>query len=193
MKAWILGALLCLSASVSLAAWWGLNRQAMQTSQALRPAITSDSAPRPAPPAPTIAPIAPVTAPSGPMASGPVVEPEQEPSLNIEEAQMLMQLMAEQGDPRSPALGERQPRQAASAEQLADPEQYRAFEEQHSRALIMAYAGGVKQIPAIRQRIEQEAQAGTRNAEEIDEARAALQQLEMLQSKLQREAPELLP
>ena len=190
MKAWILGALLCLSASVSLAAWWGLNRQALQTPQALRPAITSNSAPRPAP---TMAPIAPVTAPSGPMASEPIVEPEQEPSLNIEEAQMLMQLMAEQGDPRSPVLGERRPRQAASAEQLADPEQYRAFEEQHSRALIMAYAGGVKQIPAIRQRIEQEAQAGTRNAEEIDEARAALQQLEMLQSKLQREAPELLP
>ncbi|MVW73997.1 hypothetical protein [Pseudomonas xionganensis] len=193
MKAWILGALLCLSASVSLAAWWGLNMQALQTPQALRPAITSDSASRPAPPAPTMVPIAPVTAPSGPMASELVVEPEEEPSLNIEEAQMLMQLMAEQGDPRSPVLGERRPRQAASAEQLADPEQYRAFEEQHSRALIMAYAGGVKQIPAIRQRIEQEAQAGTRNAEEIDEARAALQQLEMLQSKLQREAPELLP
>ena len=36
-------------------------------------------------------------------------------SLSVPEAQMLMQLMAEQGDPRSPALAQRQPRQAASA------------------------------------------------------------------------------
>jgi len=57
----------------------------------------------------------------------------------------------------------------------------------------MAYAGGVQQIPAIRERIEQAAQSGERSAAEIDEARAALEQLEMLQSKLQREAPELLP
>ena len=106
---------------------------------------------------------------------------------------MLIQLMAEQGDPRSPALGQLKPRPPASAAQLADPKQYSAFEDQHSRDLVMAYAGGVQQIPAIRERIEQAAQSGERSAEEISEARAALEQLEMLQSKLQREAPELLP
>ena len=106
---------------------------------------------------------------------------------------MLMQLMAEQGDPRSPPLGQLKPREQASAAQLADPKQYSAFEDKHSRALVMAYAGGVQQIPAIRERIEQAAQSGERSAAEIDEARAALEQLEMLQSKLQREAPELLP
>jgi hypothetical protein len=116
-----------------------------------------------------------------------------EPGLNAREAQMLMQLMAEQGDPRSPPLGRLEARQAASPSQLADPGQYRAFEEEQSRTLIQAYVGGVQQIPAIRARIEQAAQAGERNAVEIDEARAALAQLEMLQDKLQREAPELLP
>ncbi len=192
MKAWILGAMLCLTASVSLAAWWGLNRQGLQA-----PPTEQLTFQRPTSALPGLAPPAPL--PSTPPVLASRIEPEapsempSAPQLNAEEAQMLMQLMAEQGDPRSPALGERQPRQAASAEQLADPEQYRAFEEQHSRALIMAYAGGVKQIPAIRQRIEEESQAGTRTAEEIDEARAALQQLEILQSKLQREAPELLP
>lgn len=105
---------------------------------------------------------------------------------------MLIQLMAEQGDPRRPPLGQLKPRQPASAAQLADPAQYKAFEDQHSRDLIMAYASGVQQIPAIRDRIEQAAQSGERNASEIDEARAALEQLEMLQSKLERERPELL-
>lgn len=192
MKIWIVGALLCLTTSVSLAAWWSLNRPGLQA-----PPGEQVNIQRPTSALPALAPPAPL--PSTPLVLASRIEPEaptempSAPQLNVEEAQMLMQLMAEQGDPRSPALGERQPRQAATAAQLADPEQYRAFEEQHSRAQIMAYTGGVKQIPAIRQRIEEEAQAGRRSAEELDEARAALQQLEMLQNKLQREAPELLP
>jgi len=115
-----------------------------------------------------------------------------EPHFNVQEAQMLIQLMADQGDPRSPTLGQLKPRERASAAQLADPAQYNAFEDQQTRDQLMAFAGGVQQIPAIRERIEQAAQSGERNANEIDEARAALEQLEMLQSKLQRERPELL-
>ena len=122
-----------------------------------------------------------------------VEEPPNEPQLNAQEAQMLIQLMADQGDPRSPALGQLKPRQPASAAQLADPTQYSAFEDQQTRDQIMAYASGVQQIPAIRERIEQAAQSGERSQSELDEARAALEQLEMLQSKLQREKPELLP
>jgi len=126
-------------------------------------------------------------------AEKPVEEPPSEPQLNAQEAQMLIQLMADQGDPRSPALGQLKPRQPASAAQLADPAQYNAFEEQQTRDQIMAYASGLQQIPAIRERIEQAAQSGERSQTELDEARAALEQLEMLQSKLQRERPELLP
>ncbi|MBU1281779.1 MAG: hypothetical protein KJ989_09980 [Gammaproteobacteria bacterium] len=125
-------------------------------------------------------------------AAEPVEAATNEPQLNVQEAQMLIQLMADQGDPRSPALGQLKPRERASAAQLADPAQYSAFEDQQTRDQIMAYASGVQQIPAIRERIEQAAQSGERNANEIDEARAALEQLEMLQSKLQRERPELL-
>ena len=126
----------------------------------------------------------------------PAEKPEElpsEPQLNVQEAQMLIQLMADQGDPRSPALGQLKPRQPASAAQLADPAQYNAFEDQQTRDQIMAYASGVQQIPAIRERIEQAAQSGERSPSELIEARAALEQLEMLQSKLQRERPELLP
>lgn len=122
-----------------------------------------------------------------------VEEPLSKPQLNAQEAQMLIQLMADQGDPRSPALGQLKPRQPASAAQLADPAQYSAFEDQQTRDQIMAYASGVQQIPAIRERIEQAAQSGERSQTELDEARAALEQLEVLQSKLQREGPELLP
>ncbi|HEX5841716.1 MAG TPA: hypothetical protein VFY62_04475 [Pseudomonas sp.] len=178
--------------AVSLAAWLVLNAL---------PAPPSLVQPAPArAPAPAVAiataaaGLAAVT--SARPAAKPVVvaaEVADAPSLNAQEAQMLIQLMAEQGDPRSPALGQLKPRPPASAAQLADPKQYSAFEDQHSRALVMAYAGGVQQIPAIRERIEQAAQSGERSAEEISEARAALEQLEMLQSKLQREAPELLP
>jgi hypothetical protein len=126
-------------------------------------------------------------------AAEPVEAATNEPQLNAQEAQMLIQLMADQGDPRSPVLGQLKPRERASAAQLADPAQYSAFEDQQTRDQLMAYASGVQQIPAIRERIEQAAQSGERNANEIDEARAALEQLEMLQSKLQRERPELLP
>jgi len=126
-------------------------------------------------------------------AAEPVEAATNEPQLNAQEAQMLIQLMADQGDPRSPALGQLKPRERASAAQLSDPAQYSAFEDQQTRDQLMAFAGGVQQIPAIRERIEQAAQSGERNANEIDEARAALEQLEMLQSKLQRERPELLP
>jgi len=125
-------------------------------------------------------------------AEKPVEEPPSEAQLNAQEAQMLIQLMADQGDPRSPALGHLKPRQPASAAQLADPAQYSKFEDQQTRDQIMAYASGVQQIPAIRDRIEQAAQSGERSQSELDEARAALEQLEMLQNKLQRERPELL-
>ncbi|MDZ4337479.1 MAG: hypothetical protein U1A62_27760, partial [Pseudomonas sp.] len=120
-------------------------------------------------------------------AEKPAEEPPRETHLNAQEAQMLIQLMADQGDPRSPALGQLKPRQPASPAQMADPAQYSAFEDQQTRDQIMAYASGVQQIPAIRERIEQAAQSGARSQTELDEARAALEQLEMLQNKLQRE------
>ncbi|WP_137817589.1 hypothetical protein [Pseudomonas sp. 2FG] len=113
--------------------------------------------------------------------------------LSAEEAVTLMQLMAEQGDPRSPALQPSQPRAKAPAAALADPARYAQFEDRQSREQIQAYAAGVQKIPEIRERIEQAAQSGERNAEELDEARAALEQLEMLQSQLQHQAPQLLP
>ncbi len=101
--------------------------------------------------------------------------------------------LRDEGDPRSPPLGGLQPRQGATAQELADPKQYQAFEERQTRELVQAYTSGVQQIPEIRARIEAAEQGGERSAEEIDEARAALGQLEMMRDKLQRESPQLLP
>ena len=185
MKGWLAVGLLSVSAAITLAV---LNAPEADPTAAVAPVTTSAThlpAPPPARPTATPAPV-PTTA------SPPMDEPPNEPTLNVQEAQMLIQLMADHGDPRSPALGGLKPRQPASPAQLADPAQYRAFEDQHSRDQIMAYASGVQQIPAIRERIEQAAQSGERSPDELTEARAALEQLEMLQSKLQREQPGVL-
>lgn len=194
MKRWLSLALLNVGAAVLLVAWLVLEARPTADALAVAPSLAQGPAAA-APAGPQTAPLLPaaVNPAPAPKRATAVVEPEPEPELDAQEAQMLMQLMAEQGDPRSPPLGRLKPREQASAAQLADPQQYSVFEDQHSRALVMAYAGGVQQIPAIRERIEQAAQSGERSAAEIDEARAALEQLEMLQSKLQREAPELLP
>ncbi len=187
MKRWLFGGLLSATAAVALGIWWLPGVEPIAT-VAVPQVAAARSVEPPSPLAPEPQPVA---ANSTPVA--PVVDSTVEPALNAEEAQVLMQLMAEQGDPRSPQLGTLKPREQATPAQLADPAQYQAFEDQQSRALIQAYASGVQQIPAIRERIEQAAQTGERSAEEIDEARAALEQLEMLQNKLQREAPQLLP
>lgn len=123
-------------------------------------------------------------------------EPAAEPvvvTLDREQAIQFMQLVRDEGDPRSPPLGGLQPPQDATPEELADPKRYAAFEQGQTRELVQAYTSGVQQIPEIRARIEAAEQGGERSAEEIDEARAALEQLEMMRGKLERESPELLP
>jgi soluble cytochrome b562 len=111
----------------------------------------------------------------------------------VAQAQALMQLMAESGDPRQPAAGGLQPRTPATAAQLANPQAYAAFADEQSRAEVQAWTSGVQQIAQMRENIEQAAQSGERSSSEIDEARAALAQLEMLQNTLQRETPQSLP
>ncbi len=161
---------------MALGIWWMPGAEPVATL-----AVPQVVAQRPvAPPSPSVLEPLPLPAASNPAPITPVVESAAELALNADEAQMLMQLMADQGDPRSPPLGTLKPREQATPAQLADPAQYQAFEDKQSRALIQAYASGVQQIPAIRERIEQAAQSGERSAEEIDEARAALEQLERL-------------
>nr|WP_256873458.1 hypothetical protein [Pseudomonas taiwanensis] len=167
----------------------------------LTPVPEPVSAPRPMPP-PTFAPAPslPVAAPASALpAEGrgrppAVAAPERETSrLDQAEATELMQLMAEKGDPRSPTLGGLKPRQGATATEMADPRQYAALEERQTRELLQAYAGGVQQIPEIRARIKAAEQSGERSVSELDEARAALEQLEAMKGRLESEAPQLLP
>lgn len=186
MKRWLGVALLSCGAALATSLW-------LAPQSAVLPMA---AAPRPAPRA--VAPVAnkpasPEAAPK-PRSTLPVAAPPVEvAAYSVAEAQMLMQLMAEQGDPRQPAAGGLQPRRSATPAQLASPEQYAAFEDQQSRAEVQAWASGVQQIPQIREQIELATQSGERSPVEINEARAALEQLEMMQSRLQREAPELLP
>lgn len=189
MRRWLLGGSVLAAAAVAAStAWFGSLPPAAEPMVA--PPVTV------AAPAHQVAPWQPgsaaftVEALPAPVETPPDAAP---PTLSPVEAQVLMQLMAEQGDPRMPAKGGLKPRQAASAAQLADPQAYTAFEDEQTRSQVQAWTRGVEQIPAIRERIAQAEQAGDRNAAELDEARAALGQLEQLQSQLQQQAPQLLP
>jgi hypothetical protein len=172
MKAWLGIGLLSVITAVTIVV---VHTPQADTAPAVAPqAATPPSSPIRLPDMPAALPTQEPVAIPGP-AEKPVEEPPSEPRLNAQEAQMLIQLMADQGDPRRPPLGQLKPRQPASSAQLADPQQYQAFEDQQTRDQIMAYASGVQQIPAIRERIEQAAQSGERSQTELDEARAALE------------------
>ncbi|MDP3847675.1 MAG: hypothetical protein Q8R10_14750 [Pseudomonas sp.] len=186
MRLWLGVALLSSGAVVAASLWLAAPPEVPVIAVASRP-LVSPIAVAPSVTKPMLARVASPPVPAPPAA------PAEKPAYSVAEAQMLMQVMAESGDPRQPVAGGLKPREAASPAQLASPEQYAAFEDQHARAEIQAWASGVQQIPQMREQIEQAAQSGERSSVEIDEARGALEQLEMLQSRLQREAPELLP
>lgn len=189
MKRWLGVALGCSGLAIALTCAGVLLAPAdmAASSSSLSPARTVAALPavddRPPPPAPVRS-----------QAAAPAYEAEPPAAeLDREQAIQFMQMLRDEGDPRSPPLGGLQPRQGATAQELADPKQYQAFEERQTRELVQAYTSGVQQIPEIRARIEAAEQGGERSAEEIDEARAALGQLEMMRDKLQRESPQLLP
>lgn len=191
MKAWLGVALACSTGVAALACATVLLTPVPERLSASGPMPPPAIPPAPALPVAAPAPVIPVEGQGSPLA---VAAPEREtPRLDQDEAIQLMQWMAEKGDPRSPSLGGLKPRQVATATELADPRQYAALEERQTRELLQAYAGGVQQIPEIRARIEAAEQSGERSASELDEARAALEQLEAMKSRLESEAPQLLP
>ncbi|MDH4610611.1 hypothetical protein E8F12_18895 [Pseudomonas sp. BN102] len=192
MKRWLGVALVCSTAVAAAACAMVLLtpgpefRPAPSPRPALQPQPITVSSPAPAPsPAPLVESRSPALATAAPST--------ETPTMDQAEAMLLMQWMAEKGDPRSPTLGGLKPRQGATTAELADRRQYAALEERQTRELLQAYAGGVQQIPEIRARIEAAEQSGERTAIELDEARAALAQLEAMKGRLESEAPQLLP
>ncbi|MCU9946238.1 hypothetical protein [Pseudomonas sp. PDM13] len=191
MKGWIGTALVCSAGAVAVAGIMVTLEPtpvaAVEAAPVVRPRVIEASTPR----EPVLSP-APTPAPRPAVAQVAAAVPEERP-LDQQDAILFMQMMEQEGDPRRPELGGLKPRQGATAAELADPRQYAALEDWQARELVQAYTSGVQQIPEIRARIEAAAQSGERTAAELDEARAALQQLEALQSKLERQAPQLLP
>lgn len=188
MKTLLSLALLACGLTISVALWW----LAAAPPDAPIASLGAPSAPLPRSAALPASPVRTAILPAAKLAK-PAPPLETPPSYSLAEAQMLMQVMAEQGEPRQPAAGGLRARTAASPAQLASPADYAAFEEQQTRAQVQAWASGVQQIPYISEQIELAAQNGTRSTQELDEARAALEQLQQLQRQLQRDAPELLP
>lgn len=191
MTRWLLLALGCVSGGVA-AAWLLFSAPPATLNHPLvgvatQPASATAAKPELAKPASDAFSVSP--APERPIEA----EAASEPTLSPAEAITLMQVMAEQGDPRSPALLKTTPRRLPSAEQLADSEQYSAYEQEQLNDLLRSYTGIVNDIPDIKQRIDQAEQLGERTPEEISEAREAVGQLEAMQARLQQENPALLP
>lgn len=128
-------------------------------------------------------------APSGAMPARP---PLPEAPLTVEQAQALMQETAEHGERRQPPAGGLRPRPSATPAQLADAQQYAAFEDAGQRREVQAWTLGLQQIPHIRERIDQAARSGERDEAELAEATQALEQLEQLQQQLSHSDPSLL-
>ncbi|MGC8113525.1 hypothetical protein ACP3VQ_00770 [Metapseudomonas otitidis] len=192
MKGWLGLALASVLVSAGVGAAWSWREAPVAVASPAR--ALSAPASLPPVPVPTASQPPASPAPAAPVAAKAVDEAPPSPApLDLQQAQQLMQWTAEHGDPRSPALGGLKPRQAASEAERVDPQAYAALEERQTRELVQAYAAGVQQIPEIRARIEAAAQSGERSPAELDEARAALEQLEAMQAHLEREAPELLP
>lgn len=83
----------------------------------------------------------PPPAPVRSQAAAPAYEAEPPAAeLDREQAIQFMQMLRDEGDPRSPPLGGLQPRQGATAQELADPKQYQAFEERQTRELVQTPA-----------------------------------------------------
>jgi len=192
VKGWLGLALASVLVSAGVGAAWNWREAPVAVASPSQAPLVPASLP-PAPVSTASQPVA-APAPAAPVVTKAVGEAPPSPApLDLQQAQQFMQWTAEHGDPRSPALGGLKPRQAASEAERADPRQYAALEERQTRELVQAYAAGVQQIPEIRARIEAAAQSGERSPAELDEARAALEQLEAMQARLEREAPELLP
>lgn len=148
MKRWLGVALGCSGLAIALACAGVLLAPAdmAASSSSPSPARTVAALPavddRPPPPAPVRS-----------QAAAPAYEAEPPAAeLDREQAIQFMQMLRDEGDPRSPPLGGLQPRQGATAQELADPKQYQAFEERQTRELVQAYTSGVQQIPEIRAR-----------------------------------------
>lgn len=191
MKGWIAAALVCSAGAVAVAGIMVTLEPTPMAAAEAAPVVRPKVAVVPSPREPVLSPV-PTPAPRPAVAQVAAAVPE-ERSLDQQDAILFMQMMEQEGDPRRPELGGLKPRQGATAAELADPRQYAALEDRQARELVQAYTSGVQQIPEIRARIEAAAQSGERTAAELDEARAALQQLEALQSRLERQAPQLLP
>ena len=190
MTRWLLLALGCVSGGVA-AAWLLLSAPPATLNHPLAGVATQPASATPA--KPELAKPASDAFSVSPAPERAVEREAIEPTLSPAEAITLMQVMAEQGDPRSPALLKTTPRRLPTAEQLADSEQYSAYEQEQLNDLLRSYTGIVNDIPDIKQRIDQAEQLGERTPEEISEAREAVGQLEAMQARLQQENPALLP
>ena len=109
----------------------------------------------------------------------------------LERALASMRESLAQEDPRTPEMSTPYQRELPTAEELADPTLYEAYELRQTRKIAAIFAGVNKEIPAVRNKITAAKLSGSRTEEEIREAEEALANLESLSEMLRLAYPEL--
>lgn len=120
-----------------------------------------------------------------------VPEPEPMPA-NLDAALESMQKSLAEGDERTPPMAKSTPREKPTEAQLADPQLYEQYEAQQSAKVASIYLSAIKEIPIIRNLIDNAKLSGSRSPEEIAEAEEALQKLEGLKVDFEQQHPELV-
>lgn len=113
------------------------------------------------------------------------------PRLNSD-AIASMQAARINGDPRAPKLSPSRPREMPTAAELADEEQYLAYEQRQEKRMYRAFVDASKQKTALIQQYIDQAEAGGISEEEVAFAREKIRKIEEMALKLQQEHPDIM-
>ncbi len=114
-------------------------------------------------------------------------------AVSISEALESMRNSLKKGDRRTPPLAEEGLNEAQpTPEELSDPDLYQQFEARQSARIASIYLSAIKEIPLIRQKIQQAKMTGSQTQEEIEEAEEALAKLESLKQEFETTYPEMI-
>lgn len=132
-----------------------------------------------------------VTAPGVPEAGADYPQDNSEKSNDLERALQSMRESLFQQDDRTPEMSQPMARELPTAEELADPALYEAYELRQTKKMAAVFAGVSREIPVIRDKIDAARLTGSHSPEELEEAEDALAKMESLQEMLRLKFPDI--
>lgn len=186
---WLIGLLVLLS---TVGLWWWLNQKpGPDTKSAAADTVTTTSEPAAA--SSTRSSLHPPSSPQQMIRepSAMDVKPDTAPQ-DVSKARDSMRNSLTQGDSRTPELATQVERERPSAEVLADPALYEAYELQQTKQIASVYLSILHQIPVMRARIDAAKASGTKTQDEIAEAEEAMEKLEELKREMEKSHPDTI-